>query len=243
MNAAAAVAALLLADPGTAAVGAGAPSPRDGNTVVERFQGVARTPDGAVAYVESHVVVLEGGRVRSAETRYERPDGRTIARLVSAYAPGSFTPDYEFEDLRTGAREGVRRTDAGVELRDGDRAKVLPMPDDVPLVAGQGLDRYARANLGALARGEVLRVSLALPGRLDAYDFRLRAETLPTGRVRVRIEPSSFILRLLAPSLEAEYDPATGRLLRYEGVSNLQGDDGSRQRVEIVYSHAIDPSS
>ena len=36
------------------------------------------------------------------------PDGRTIARLVSAYAPGSFAPDYEFQDLRTGAREAVR---------------------------------------------------------------------------------------------------------------------------------------
>lgn len=205
---------------------------------VERFQGVARAGDGSVAYVETHEVRTSDGRVTSAETRYDRPDGRTIARLVSAYAPGSFAPDYEFQDLRTGAREGVRRDQDGVRLSDGERAKVLPMPRDVPLVAGQGLDRFARAHLDELARGEVLRVSLALPGRLDAFGFQLKGERLASGRVRVRFEPTSFFLRVLAPSLEGEYDPATRRLVRYVGVSNVAADDGSSQQVEIAYSYA-----
>jgi len=211
--------------------------------LVERFQGVARSRDGAVAYVETHEVRVSGGRVTSAETRYDRPDGRTIARLSSAYAPGSFAPDYEFRDLRTGALEAVRRGPDGVRLQDGDRAKVLPLPEDVPLVAGQGLDRYARAHLDELARGEVLRVSLALPGRLDAFGFQLRGERLENGRVRVRFEPTSFFLRILAPSLEGEYDPVTRRLVRYVGVSNVAAEDGSPQQVEIAYSYAEpDPS-
>jgi hypothetical protein len=204
---------------------------------VERFQGVARGSDGSVAYVETHEVRLAGGRVTSAETRYARPDGRTIARLTSAYAPGSFAPDYEFQDLRTGAREAVRRDANGVLLQDGDRARVLPLPEDLPLVAGQGLDRYARAHLDRLARGEVLEVSLALPGRLDAFGFQLKGERLASGLVRVRFEPTSFFLRLLAPSLEGEYDPATRRLVRYVGVSNVADDDGSPQKVEIAYSY------
>jgi hypothetical protein len=211
--------------------------------VVERFQGVARSRDGAVAYVETHEVRISGGRVTSAETRYDRPDGRTIARLSSAYVPGSFAPDYEFRDLRTGALEAVRRSPEGVQLQDGDRTKVLPLPGDMPLVAGQGLDRYARAHLDELARGEVLRVSLALPGRLDAFGFQLRGDRLESGRIRVRFEPSSFFLRLLAPSLEAEYDPVTHRLVRYVGVSNVAAEDGSPQQVEIAYSYAEpDPS-
>lgn len=205
---------------------------------VERFQGVARASDGSVAYVETHEVRTSGGRVTSAETRYDRPDGRTIARLVSAYAPGSFAPDYEFQDLRTGAREAVQRNAEGVRLSDGERAKTLPLPQDVPLVAGQGLDRYARAHLDELARGETLRVSLALPGRLDAFGFQLKGEKLASGMVRVRFEPTSFFLRVLAPSLEGEYDPATRRLVRYVGVSNVAAEDGSPQKVEIAYSYA-----
>jgi hypothetical protein len=197
---------------------------------------------GFPSYVETHEVRLSGGSVTSAETRYSRADGRAIARLLSEYAPGSFAPDYEFQDLRTGAREAVRRAGDGVRLVDGDRAKVLPLPEDLPLVAGQGLDRYARAHLEELAGGEVLRVSLALPGRLDTFGFQLSGERVENGRIRVRFEPSSFILRLLAPSLEGEYDPATRRLLRYVGMSNVAGEDGSPQQVEISYSYP-EPSS
>ncbi len=248
MTAVGLVAALLVADPSQAGAStpSGAPGVAGGGTdraSVERFRGVARGRDGAVAYVETHEVVVEGGRVVRAETRYLRPDGSPIARLVSEYAPGSFAPEYEFRDLRTGALEAVRRDAAGVRLLDGDRVKVLPLPEDVPLVAGQGLDRYARAHLDALARGETLRVSLALPGRLDAFGFRLRGEPIEGGKVRVRFEPTSFILRVLAPSLEGEYDLTTRRLVRYVGVSNVAGDDGSPQQVEIAYSYdEPDPS-
>lgn len=211
-------------------------SPADGASV-ERFQGVARRPDGTVAYVERHEVRRAEGRVASAETRYLRQDGEAIARLSSDYAASPFAPDYEFKDLRTGAREAVRRVASGVELFDGDRASPLEIPDGRPLVTGQGLDRYARAHLQALAGGEVLRVTLALPGRLDAFDFRLRGERTASGTIRVHFEPGSFILRILAPSLEAEYDPASGRLLTYRGVANVAADDGSYQKVEITYSY------
>jgi hypothetical protein len=223
-----AAAALLLAAPGGAA---GAPT-------VERFRGVAHSRDGSVAYLEVHEVRLLGGQVASAETRYTRADGSPIARLVSDYPPGSFAPDYEFRDLRTGALEAVRRAEDGVRLVDGGRARVLAPPRDLPLVAGQGLDRYARAHLDELARGEVLSVLLALPGRLDAFGFRLRGERIASGRIRVHFEPSSLLLRLLAPSLEGEYDAATRRLVRYVGVSNIATEDGSPQQVEIAYAYA-----
>jgi hypothetical protein len=236
-----AAAALLLSTPSAgSAPSDGAPSASA--PAVERFRGVARARDGTVAYVEVHEVRLSGGRVTSAETRYERPDGRTIARLVSDYPPGSFAPEYEFFDFRTGAREAVKRAPEGIRLVDGDRDRVLPLPEGAPLVAGQGLDRYARAHLDELARGEVRKVSLALPGRLDAYGFLLRGEATPDGRVRVVFEPSSIFLRVLAPSLVGEYDRATRRLVRYVGVSNVPADDGSSQRVEIAYSY-LDPEN
>jgi len=237
----AAVATILLATSVAGPVGSSV-DPSVVPSSIERFRGVARSKDGAVAYVETHEVRLSGGRITSAETRYSRADGRAIARLVSEFAPGSFAPDYEFQDLRTGAREAVRRAGDGVRLVDGDRAKVLPLPEDLPLVAGQGLDRYAREHLEQLAGGEVLRVSLALPGRLDAFGFQLRGERIENGKIRVRFEPSSFLLRLLAPSLEGEYDPATRRLVRYVGMSHVAGEDGSPQQVEISYSYP-EPSS
>lgn len=45
-----------------------------------------------------------------------------------------------------------------------------------------------------------------------------------------------FLLRLLAPDLEVEYDRASGRLLRYRGASNL-AFDGRNPQVEITYTY------
>jgi hypothetical protein len=45
---------------------------------------------------------------------------------------------------------------------------------------------------------------------------------------------SFFSLRLLAPSIEADSDRGTGRLLPYRGVSNVAGPRGQVQQVEIV---------
>lgn len=211
------------------------------STGSERFRGVARLADGRVAYVEEHEVELRDGRPARAETRYLDAAGRPIARLASDYRRAPWAPDYDFLDLRTGASEWVRRSGEGVELGGGGGSRRLVPAGDRPLVAGQGLDRFIRAHLDRLARGERLAVLLALPGRLAAYDFRLRvepAEKRQDGSLRVHVEPSSALLRLLAPAISADYDPATGRLLRYRGVSNLAGPDGSTQEVEIAYAHA-----
>jgi stearoyl-CoA desaturase (delta-9 desaturase) len=203
---------------------------------VERFEGTARTPDGRIAYVEEHEVRREDGRLVAAETRYRSPEGRLIAVLRSDYRRDPFAPDYRFEDLRTGSVEAVRRTDGGVELFANGRWRLLPPQGSLPLVAGQGLDRLTRARIEELARGAELRVEMILPSRLDSYRFRILAEAAgEDGRVRVRVEPASLLLRLLAPRIVAEYNRATGRLIRYRGVSNLAGPDGDVQEVEIAY--------
>ncbi|MBI5068968.1 MAG: hypothetical protein HZB56_12080 [Deltaproteobacteria bacterium] len=208
----------------------------------ERFRGVARHADGRVAYVEEHEVRWDGGRPVSAETRYLDAAGRPIARLDSDYRPALFAPDYEFVDLRSGAREWVRRGADGLELGDGEARRLLAPPGDRPLVAGQGLDRFIRAHREALARGERLAVRLALPNRLSAYDFQVRGTPRAGGGLSVQVEPQNLILRLLAPAILAEYD-AGGRLVRYRGVSNLAGADGSVQEVEIAYAHPDAASS
>jgi hypothetical protein len=211
----------------------------------ESFRGTARLSGGRIAYVEEHDVRRDGERIVEAETRYFSPEGRLIARLRSDYSRDPFAPEYVFEDFRTGTAEAVRWNEGSLELSSNGRSRLLSRPEAVPMVAGQGLDRFVRSRLEDLARGVEVRVELALPSRLDSYGFRLRAagEGRDDSAIRVRIEPSSFLLRLLAPSIEADYEPGTGRLLRYRGVSNLSGDQGETLQVEIVYRYADDDSS
>ena len=204
----------------------------------DRFVGTARASDGWT-YREEHEVRHLDGRPVDAITRYLDPEGDVMATMRSDYSRHPYAPEYEFHDLRTGQRQSVSVTEAHVELRSSRGVKRLARSDCPDLTTGQGLDRLIRDRLEALAGGELVRVSLALPAREACYAFRLRGEEAQPGgpRVRVRVEPESWVLRLLAPRLEVEYDRASRRLLRYRGVSNLDGPAGESPKVEIVYGY------
>lgn len=45
-------------------------------------------------------------------------------------------------------------------------------------------------------------------------------------------------LSFFAPDVDVEYGPKTRRLLRYEGVSNLEDASGAHKTVVITYTHA-----
>jgi hypothetical protein len=206
---------------------------------VERFTGVARGPGGAVVYLEEHEVRRDGGRLVEATTVYRDPGGRRIAVLRTDFSTDPFAPSYEFEDLRTGEAEAVRVAAGEVALRAGERARTLGRDPAAPrLVTGQGLDRLVRERLPEIAAGETLRLAYAIPSRLGAYDLRVRSVGDPDGAtVRVRVEFSSWVLRLLAPALDVEYDRTTRRLVRYRGVSNLEDASGANPEVEITYAY------
>jgi hypothetical protein len=212
---------------------------------LERFSGMARGRDGRVLYVEEHEVRRAGDRVLAALTTYRDPAGAVMAVLRSDYAGDPWAPSYRFEDHRTGRAEAVETGPAGATLEAGGRRVTLPRPrpGQPPLVGGQGLDQLVRARLDALRGGQRLTVSFAIPSRQDAFEFRVLALP-PEGAgevVRVRVEVASWLLRLLAPHMDCDYDPATRRLLRYRGPSNLEGEGGAHPDVEITYDYSGRP--
>jgi hypothetical protein len=213
----------------------------------DRFAGVARGRDGRVLYLEEHLVRRVGERVLEARTTYRDPAGAVLAVLRSDYAADPWAPSYRFEDRRTGRIEAVEIGPEVVALEAGGRRVMMarPGPGQPPLVGGQGLDRLVRARLDALRAGERLTVAFAIPSRHDTFEFRVRA--LPPqgteGVVRVRVEVASWLLRLLAPSMDCDYEQSTRRLLRYRGPSNLEGEDGAHPEVEITYDYAGAPGA
>jgi hypothetical protein len=203
----------------------------------EKYEGVARSPSGEILYRERHEVTQVGSRPLRAVTVYYAKSGDVIGRLESDFSKSPYAPSYRFEDRRAKRSEGAQVSGSTVTLRYGGERKELRVDPGVTLVAGQGLHHFARLNLDKLAR-EAASVRFAIPSRLDTYGFRVRPLSSPrSGVVRLRIEMSSVILRQLAPDLEVDYEVATRRLLRYRGVSNLEGPDGSTQDVVITYTY------
>jgi hypothetical protein len=203
----------------------------------EKYEGVARSPSGEFRYRERHEVTEVGSRPLRALTVYYDQSGAEIGRLESDFSKSSYAPSYRFEDRRAKRSEGAQVSGSIVTLRYGGERKELSVAPGETLVAGQGLHHFVRLNLEKLARGAT-SVRFAIPSRLDTYGFRVRPVSSPRpGVVRLRIEMSSVILRQLAPDLEVDYEAGTRRLLRYRGVSNLEGPDGSTQEVVIIYSY------
>jgi hypothetical protein len=210
---------------------------------VEKFQGVARTAQGDIAYTERHQVVYENGRHRQNQTRYLDASGREIATLDSEFNSHPYLPDYRFSDRRFGREDGTRVTGRQVQVygrEDGKsplQEKVLTLTD--VMITGQGLHFYIRDHLKELAHpGAVKRVDFLVP--LDGTSYAFRILPLAGGRpgtVSFKIESDSFLLRLVAPSLEVTYDLASGQLLSYRGLSNLLSADRGPQQVEITYQY------
>lgn len=213
-------------------------TPLGAGAEVERFSGVARGRDGAVAYLEAHELRRGPGGREEAVTTYRTPAGEVLAVLRSDFTRDAFAPDYRFEDRR-GAVQAVERTAAGAALVAGARRREVRQGGDRPLVAGQGLDRLVRARLADLARGEVLRVDFAFPSRQATYPFTIRALPRAVGAATlpVRVELDSWVLRLFADAIDCEYDLASGRLVRYRGPTNLEDDRGDHPVVTITYAY------
>jgi hypothetical protein len=204
---------------------------------VERYDGVAKTPEGQFLYREHHEVTEADGKPVRALSVYYDQAGKEIGRLTSDFKRSAYAPAYRFTDVRTGKQESVAVSGGRLDIAYRGEQKTLPVPGDQLLVVGQGLHHYARQNLERLARGAVT-VRFAVPSRLDTYVFRIRPLAAPRpGVVRLRIEIDSWLLRQLAPHLEVDYELATKRLLQYRGVSNLEASDGSTQNVVIRYTY------
>ena len=77
-------------------------------------------------------------------------------------------------------------------------------------------------------------------GQHRDFLFRIRRLKEPgeSATVAFNIEADSWFLRLFAPNLEVRYDRQTGRLLSYQGASNLLDADRSVQKVTITYRYA-----
>lgn len=217
-------------------------------TFEERFDGEARGPTGKVSYLEKHRVSYEDGRVRRMETDYSDAAGKPIARLVTIFANGPQTPESRFEDFRSGKSEGARVADGKITLwhrnkgsADSEASREFTLGNDA--LIGQGFHHAVRLRLNELATGKNLHYRLYLPIRLDWYSFKVQklggAEA--PGQLRLRLASENFLIRMVAPHIETVYETSTGRLVRYEGPSNLEDDTGHRQIVAITYRYETPP--
>ena len=210
---------------------------------VERFYGYAYDlASGRYLYTEVHEQHRENGRWRSGSIRSYAADGRLIASKTLDFSAHPYIPVYRFELPAERYVEAITRVDAdGVRLEKqvyGKRSSRLLRPD-ADTAADSGFHSYLVDHLEELQAGETLALRFIVAGQLDVYRFRARriAEIPFDGQpaLRIRVEADS-LLRLVAPALELVYQPQSGKLLEYRGISNVHDPaSGKAYNARIVF--------
>ncbi len=194
---------------------------------------MARDPASQVElYREQHWIRSEGGRTLERLVLYRCPNGTAFGRKEVDYRRSTVAPEFRFIDQRSGYLEGLARRGAipTVFFRPAkgaaERSSGLPSPQ---LVVDAGFDEFVRRHWAPLVAGKPVALDFAVPSRLESLGFTAK-------RVGVAVVggENAFIFRLrlggllgyIVPSIDVYYGQQSQRLLRFQGLSNLRGDDG-----------------
>lgn len=207
-----------------------------------KFRGLAvEMKSGRSLYEELHGEGGEGGKVRLLETAFVNPKGDTIATRTLDFSRSTTQPIYLFSDRRSGWEEGASLEADGfrVHCRKGrDKArkeKLLQVPE--PAVIDGGFNNFLRECMADLQAGKRIRFNFVVPSRLDWFRFgaRMDKEKSKSGLVVLTAEPENAMLRLVAPKIQVTYDPVTGLMAGYQGISNVAAQGGGNQYIRLTY--------
>lgn len=199
--------------------------------------------DGERLYREIHRARWERGQPVTEEVTYRGVDGEVMAVKTIDYRRSQRAPSFRMEMKAVRYREGLQPTAEGLRafvLPVGERRErgdIVPGGED--LVVDAGFDRLIEQRLADLKAGKRLTFRFLVPSRLEAYAFRAkmveRTRVLGQPALHVRMEPANVFLRWLADPVDVFYHWEAGRLLRYEGPSNLRRPDGDNPLVRVDF--------
>ncbi|MDF3983259.1 hypothetical protein P3W24_13220 [Luteibacter sp. PPL201] len=224
-----------------AAALAAATAARASTLTTSHYSGVAYAAGSqTVRYREEHWVFDDGG-ARERLVLYRCPDGRPFARKNVRYTNTAWTPDVDYDDARSGYRESVKvdgpRLSTTVVKNARATADSTTLDVHPDTVVDAGFDDFVRAHWDAITQSKGLTARFVVPSRGSDLRLNIRPDgdaDAPSVR-RFRMALDGW-LGGIAPTVTLLYTADTHRLVGFEGLSNVKGDDGKNQQVRIVFT-------
>lgn len=210
----------------------------------QQFTGYARSrTDGRLLYVESHHVRRAGEMGEARIVMYRcSAEGPAFARKELTYGASRETPEFNFTDARSGYSEGLRRTAQGPRVfqQDNPRSprREAKVSTDVALVSDAGFDEFVRKHWAELEAGKTVKFPFLIPSRLDYLTFKVKKhheakiEGAAVSVIRLNL---SGVFGWFLPYIEVSYRKSDRMLKRYEGLTNIRGEDGDNLVAVIEF--------
>ncbi len=198
-------------------------------------------------YRELYTAMDENRQVR---IDYLDPNGQTFATKTLSYQGAYFQPEFDFFDQRDS--EHITAQFDGPKLKlvhaIGDSRRERVIYDNANLVIDAGFDAYIQLNWDKLIANKALSFDFALPARLDVVALRVErisAQSSPVfdkdyggNWIYFSIKPAHFFTALMASPIYLAYDPNGKYLMRFQGRSNIDDNQGAPQDVRIEYEYS-----
>lgn len=192
------------------------------------------------------------GKYVKSTVEYLNPDGEMFAIKMMDYQRSQSAPDVFFRDLRshTAVKIEAFPTEVSIiyldrllglpantvqntvqfdtkhvekEHREGKKS-IISLNTDAPLVVDAGFDRFVQHNWSSLAKGKTLSFSFLVISRAKLFDFEIaRTNVQDNSRsLEFEVKPGNFFFSMLVDPIRLVYDLETRRLLRFEGLTNIE---------------------
>ncbi|GBF51556.1 hypothetical protein LPTSP4_30940 [Leptospira ryugenii] len=203
---------------------------------------------GKFLYTDNHREFYQGDKHIYSQISYKDPSGKEFGRKRIEFAPNPVLPSFRTEDDRDGYLEGAEVNGKQVKLffrrKSEDPIEERTYQPKTPGVMDGGFDYFVRNQWDKLMQGERLSFHFLAPVQLDDYLFAVEKIKEDKWKDRsalyLKLEIDNFILKRLVQPFLLVYDIKTKRILQFEGLSNINDENGKSLRVKLVYDYPKD---
>lgn len=200
---------------------------------------------GKKLYTDNHEEYYSGDTHQYSIIKYKDPSGKVFAEKKIYFTKKATLPDFKLIDSRDGYEEGAELSGNKITLNFKKNknskltTKQITLPAN-PVIDG-GFDYYVRENWDELKAGKTKVFNFFSPSQLDYFKFVVRKikETPHLGReaLHLKMEVDNLLLKAFVRPISMIYDAETKRILHYEGMSNINNEQGKSYNVRITYAY------
>lgn len=192
-------------------------------------------------YIEKHTAVLDKeGFYKNLVTNYVDSKGEVFAKIQSNFEKNKVVPDYEFEDFRQKLKEKVTleisNQKINIEFAKAGKVEKNTIEIKKNSVLSQGFHNFILSQFKNLM-DKKLEVYFVVTNRADQYKFVVQNEKIEQGKVYISIKPANFFLNAIVPTTKLVYDIETKRLVSFEGLTNIDDQNGKTLTAKIDYTY------
>lgn len=193
-----------------------------------------------VLFYEYHNFILDDdGYIVNRYVEYHLPDHtlKSVKRLdYSKAAP--WTPSFTYDDQEVGYQVGVEVTATSARLyRYSEKTSLeeITLPLSTNTVVDAGFDAFIQQAWAKLEQDQEVSFEVFAPLKLDSYQFSLKMNNQSEGTCYLQMALDWWPVDLFISPVKLEYDCATRRILRYQGITNLRDRNHDQYTADIHY--------